>query len=96
MTVKQNLNNTNSDEHTRCCLDCEDLGNKNIIHNCHCHAEKDILPNLGPLIDQKIESVFYLRERDSIRQKVVGIRLTTESGTLDVKLVKGELVVEYA
>jgi hypothetical protein len=64
-------------EGIRCCLDCQDLGFKNIKHNCHCHKKEPELPNLGNLIDSKVSGVFYIK---TIIGQLVGLKIMFDNG----------------
>lgn len=78
------------------CRDCMDLHWQNIAHDCHCHAKIQELPNLSDLIEQPITGVFYMRESNSEKAKVLGVRLMTKDKVLTIRIAGDELDIEYA
>ena len=78
------------------CLDCLDLHNTNPPppHSCACHSGEETLPNLGKLINQNVQTVFYVREREGIK-KLKGLKIGFEGGlVLFIKHKDDKLVVE--
>jgi hypothetical protein len=78
------------------CRDCMDLHFKNIAHDCHCHAKSEELPNLSSMIDQPITGIFYMRDSNDKKAKVLGVRIMTKGNMVTIRIAGDELDIEYA